>query len=257
MAAWAVGVFVPVVLLIVVNVWLVLRPTKPRFHLKNTTIFRFNLSPPPPWCRPSTTPMSASASSTTAATTTSTSGPRSIQECREPNPTRPEPLALGRTAKREAWIEPATATKGRRPKDSPSSKASGSGTHLEIPAHDPITEAGRQWCNLKYWFVYPTHPPRPHSIGFKLGLQISPSVPRLPSRFLCLSRTERTLEWLPAKDVQDLKFRSNPGGGAIAGLIIPHLFKLCQCFSQFISARLYIAFPLVGCNACFSFLVPL
>ncbi|URE13573.1 hypothetical protein MUK42_28793 [Musa troglodytarum] len=39
------------------------------------------------------------------------------------------------------------------------------------------------------------------------------------------SDNERTLEWLSAKEVQDLKFRSNPGGGGIAGLIVLHLFK--------------------------------
>ncbi|URE11446.1 Harpin-induced protein 1 [Musa troglodytarum] len=43
-AAWAVGAFVLVVLLIVVIVWLVLRPIEPRFHLKNTTVYKFNLS---------------------------------------------------------------------------------------------------------------------------------------------------------------------------------------------------------------------
>ncbi|THU49308.1 hypothetical protein C4D60_Mb06t08190 [Musa balbisiana] len=43
-AAWAVGAFILVVLLIVVIVWLVLRPTKPSFHLKNTTVYKFNLS---------------------------------------------------------------------------------------------------------------------------------------------------------------------------------------------------------------------
>ncbi|CAL9161265.1 unnamed protein product [Musa hybrid cultivar] len=42
--AWVVGAFVLVVLLVVFITWLVLRPTKPIFYLKDATVYQFNLS---------------------------------------------------------------------------------------------------------------------------------------------------------------------------------------------------------------------